>query len=84
MKNKEPFRRKLVRFYFTVKGFFREKKLKSGQYYTSRHIPNSRFMYVGKKMFYKATAKVICPGVAYTSQDSVTYKYWEIGILDFK
>lgn len=84
MKNKEPFLRKVIRLFFSIKGFFMEKKMKNGMYYVSKHFPDSRFMYVGKKMFYKATAKVVCPGVAYTSQDSVTCKYWQIGIFDFK
>ena len=84
MKNKEPFRRKLVRLYYTIKGFFKEKKLITGEYYVSRHIPDSRLMYRGKRTFYRAFAKVVCPGVAYSSQDKKVYKYWEIGILDFK
>ncbi len=84
MKNKEPFRRKLVRFYYAVKGFFREKKMANGKYYSTEHIPNARFMYRGKRTFYKACVKTVCPGVAYFGQDKITYKYWEIGILDFK
>lgn len=84
MKNKEPFRRKLVRLFYTIKGFFAEKNMRTGLYYSSAHLPNSRYMYVGNKTFYRAFVKEVCPGVAYSSQDKVTYKYWEIGILDFK
>lgn len=41
-------------------------------------------MYRGKRLFYRAYAASPYPGVIYQSQDKVTYKYWEIGILDFK
>lgn len=84
MKNKEPFRRKIVRLYYTIKGFFAERKMEKGCYYATKHIPNSRFMYRGKRLFYRAYAASPYPGVIYQSQDKVTYKYWEIGILDFK
>lgn len=83
-KNKEPFRRKLVKFYYTIKGFFKEKKMKIGRYYTSEHLPNRRYMYRGERTFFFAHQEVVYPGVAYSSQDKVTYKYWEIGILNFK
>lgn len=84
MKNKETMRRKIVKIYYAIKGFFLEKKMKSGLYYISKYMPDSRFMYVGKRMFYKAIEKVVAPGVVYHDQKSVTYKYWEIGILNFK
>lgn len=84
MKNKEPFRRKIVRFYFSVKGWFRCRKMKFGEYYVSRHIPNSRFMYRGKRTFYQAIAASPCPGVIYTDQKKKVYPYWQIGIFDFK
>ena len=40
-------------------------------------------MYRGKRTFYKAFAAQVGP-VTYTSQEEKTYKFWEIGILDFK
>lgn len=84
MKNKESLKKKITRLYFSVKGFFIEKKMKNGMYYTTEHIPNSKFMYVGNRMFYRAFVKQVCPGVVYQDQDKVTYKYWEIGILNFE
>jgi len=84
MKNKESLKKKITRLYFSVKGFFIEKKMKNGMYYTTEQIPNSRFMYVGNRMFYKAFAVSPAPGVVYTDQKKVTYKFWEIGILGFK
>ena len=84
MKNKETLKKKLVRGYFSIKGFFDERKMKSGLYYSSENLPGSRLMYVGKRTFYRAFIKQVCPGVAYQDQDKVIYKYWEIGILNFR
>ena len=40
-------------------------------------------MYRGKRTFYKAFT-AMCGPVAYTSQEEKTYKFWEIGVLNFK
>lgn len=40
-------------------------------------------MYRGKRTFYKAFA-AMCGPVEYHSQEEKTYKFWEIGVLDFK
>ena len=57
--------------------------MQKGKYYASKYISNSRFMYRGKRTFYKAFAAQVGP-VTYTSQEEKTYKFWEIGVLDFK
>ena len=75
--------KKITKLYYTIKGFFIEKKMQKGEYYASKHISNSRFMYRGKRTFYKAFAAQVGP-VTYTSQEEKTYKFWEIGVLDFK
>ena len=57
--------------------------MKKGEYYVTKHIPNSRFMYRGKDVFYRAD--IVQVGLAiYTSQEEKTYKFWEIGVLNFK
>lgn len=86
MKNKEkiPFRRRLVKFYFSIKGWWRTRKMVVGEYYVSKHIPNSRFMWRGNRTFYQAFAASPCPGVMYTDQRKKVYPYWQIGIFDFK
>lgn len=84
MKNKEPFRRKLVRLFYTIKGWFKTRKMIVGEYYVSKYIPNSRLMWRGNNTFYQAYAASPCPGVIYEDQRKKTYKYWEIGILEFK
>ena len=73
----------ITKTYYTIKGFFIEKGMQKGEYYASKHISNSRFMYRGKRTFYKAFAAQVGP-VTYTSQEEKTYKFWEIGVLDFK
>ena len=73
----------ITKTYYTIKGFFIEKKMQKGEYYASKHISNSRFMYRGKRTFYKAFAAQVGP-VTYTSQEEKTYKFWEIGVLDLK
>lgn len=73
----------ITKTYYTIKGFFIERKMQKGKYYASKHISNSRFMYRGKRTFYKAFAAQVGP-VTYTSQEEKTYKFWEIGVLDFK
>ena len=57
--------------------------MKKGEYYVTKHIPNSRFMYREKNIFYKAVAVQVGP-VTYTSQEKRTFSFWEIGVLDFK
>ena len=73
----------ITKTYYTIKGFFIEKKMQKGKYYASKYISNSRFMYRGKRTFYKAFAAQVGP-VTYTSQEEKTYKFWEIGVLNFK
>lgn len=75
--------KKITKIYYTIKGFFIEMRMKKGQYYVSKHIPNSRFMYRGDKNFYKAFAAQV-NGMVYTSQEEKTYKFWEIGVLGLK
>ena len=82
--SKEPFKKKIVRLYYSIKGWLIERKMNIGEYYSSKHIPNSRLMYRGNHTFYRAYVKCVCPGVAYESQEKKTFKYWEIGILKFK
>lgn len=86
MKNKfftEKGVKKITKAYFTIKGFFIRLKMKKGEYYATKHIPNSRFMYRGKDVFYRAFVEQVGP-VTYTSQEKRTYRYWEIGVLNFK
>ena len=84
MKNRETLRKKLVRFFYSVKGWRNTLKMTIGDYYVSKHIANSRFMWRGNRTFYKASAVSTNFGAVYTEQKKVVYKYWEIGILDFK
>ena len=84
MKNKETFKKKIVRLYYTIKGWNIERKMKVGKYYVSKHIPNSRLMYRGNHTFYQAYAASPYPGVIIEDQRKRTFKYWEIGIFDFK
>ena len=84
MKNKENFRRRLVKAYYAIKGWSIARKMKVGEYYSSEHINNSRFMYRGKHLFYEAFLASPYPGVVYQEQRKRTFKYWEIGIFDFK
>lgn len=73
----------ITKAYYSIKGFFIRKKMKRGKYYVTKHIPNTRFMYRGKNVFYRAFAAQVGP-VTYTSQEEKTYKFWEIGVLNFK
>ena len=75
--------KRIIKIYYTIKGFFIERNMQKGEYYASKHISNSRFMYRGKRTFYKAFA-AMCGPVEYHSQEEKTYKFWEIGVLDFK
>ena len=75
--------KRIIKAYYSIKGFFIRKKMKRGEYYVTNHIPNTRFMYRGKNVFYRAFAAQVGP-VVYTSQEEKTYKFWEIGVLDFK
>lgn len=75
--------KRITKIYYTIKGFFIERNMQKGEYYASKHISNSRFMYRGKRTFYKAFAAQVGP-VTYTSQEEKTYKFWEIGVLNFK
>ena len=68
----------ITKAYYSIKGFFIRKKMKRGEYYVTKHIPNTRFMYRGKDVFYRAFAAQVGP-VTYTSQEEKTYKFWEIG-----
>ena len=83
-KNKEPFKKRFVRFCYSVKGWFMERKMKVGEYYVSEYITNRRMLYRGNRTFYVAFAASPCPGVVYTDQRKKQYKYWEIGVLNFK
>ena len=73
----------ITKAYYSIKGFFIRKKMKRGEYYVTKHIPNTRFMYRGKNVFYRAFAAQVGT-VTYTSQEEKTYKFWEIGVLNFK
>ena len=75
--------KRITKAYYSIKGFFIRKKMKRGEYYVTKHIPNARFMYRGKRTFYKAFA-AMCGPVEYHSQEEKTYKFWEIGVLNFK
>lgn len=83
MKEKETLKKRIVRFYYSVKGWNIERKMEIGKYYSSKHIPNSRLMYRGNHTFYQAYAASPCPGVIVEDQRKRTFRYWEIGILDF-
>ena len=73
----------ITKAYYSIKGFFIRKKMKKGENYVTKHIPNARFMYRGKDVFYRAFTAQADP-VTYTSQEEKTYKFWEIGVLNFK
>ena len=75
--------KKITKTYYTIKGFFIEMRMRKGEYYISKHISNSRFMYCGKRTFYKAFT-AICGPATYISHAEKTYKFWEIGVLNFK
>ena len=40
-------------------------------------------MYRGKDVFYRAFTAQVGPAI-YASQEEKTYKFWEIGVLNFK
>ena len=84
MKNKEPLKKRIVRFGYSVKGWLMERRMKVGEYYVSEYITNRRMMYRGNRTFYVAYAASPCPGVVFTDQQKREYKYWEIGVLNFK
>lgn len=85
MKEKETLKKRIVRLFYTIKGWNTERKMKVGEYYSSKHIPNSRLMYRGNHTFYQAFMAVVSPiGAVFEDQRKRTFKYWEIGILDFK
>ena len=73
----------LVKKFYTIKGFFIEKRLKKGEYYTSKFLPNYRMMYSGNKTFYRAFSRM-CEQVEVFYQDEWKYELWEIGILKLK
>ena len=75
--------KRITKAYYFIKGFFIRIKMKKGEYYVTKYIPNSRFMYRGKNVFFKAFAVQVGPAT-YTSQEKKTYKFWEIGVLNFK
>lgn len=75
--------KKITKAYYSIKGFFIEMRMRKGEYYISKHISNSRFMYRGKRTFYKAFTAMCGPAI-YTLQEEKTYKFWEIGVLNFK
>lgn len=75
--------KKIIKAYYSLKGFFIRIRMKKGEYYVTKHIPNSRFMYRGKDVFYRAFEVQVGP-TTYTSQEEKTYKFWEIGVLNFK
>ena len=77
-------KRKIVKLYYTIKGWNIERKMVVGDYYVSKHAPDSRYMYRGNGTFYMAYAKYVCPGVVYQNQEKKTFEHWEIGIFDFK
>ena len=57
--------------------------MKKGVYYVTKHLPYSRYMYVGNKTFYVAN-EVNIEIITYFNQEKRICKYWEIGVLDFK
>ena len=75
--------RNIIKFYYSLKGFIKEKCMKKGEYYITKHLPYSRYMYVGNKTFYVAKEQII-EILTYFSQEKRVCKYWEIGILNFK
>lgn len=75
--------KKITKAYYSIKGFFIRIRMKKGDYYVTKHIPNSRFMYRGKDVFYKTFIAQVDSAI-YTSQEEKTYCLWEIGVLNFK
>ena len=75
--------RNIVKFFYTIKGFFQELFMKKGEYYETEHLPYSRYMYVGNKTFYVAN-EVNIEIMTYFNQEKRKCKYWEIGVFDFK
>jgi hypothetical protein len=75
--------KRITKAYYSIKGFFKEKRMKKGEYYTSKYLPNYRLMYVGDGTFYRAFSRM-CGQVETFYQDEGRYELWEIGILKFK
>ena len=71
-----------LRLYHTIRGYFMLKKFVHGKYYSTKHIPNTRYYYNEGNEFYAAFAAVVCPGVAYEDQRKNTFKTWEISVIN--
>lgn len=84
------FKKKLVKFYFTVKGLRKRVFLRKGCVYTSDKIPDNRnvirrYYYRGNNTFFITTQGLERTyGVEFFDSKLHTYKNWELGILDFK
>lgn len=84
-------KKKIVKVYFTIKGYFVSKfRLRSGGKYKAlslepRNGYNVDYYYRGNRTFCCITdALVNGTGVQYSDTKIKKYKYWEIGVLNFK
>lgn len=82
--SKETLKMRVARLYYTIKGYFLTRKMVVGEYYSSEHVQNSRYMYRGDRTFYRAYAASPVPGVVFESQEKLVLDYWKIGILNLK
>ena len=82
---KNNFRRSIVKLFFSVKGWFKEKKFKENTCYTTHTSPNVYKVYRGDRTFYQ-TVNVVDNqyGVQYSSGSPRKYAYWEIGVMKWK
>jgi hypothetical protein len=85
MINKQSIVRTYIKIKFGIKGFFKSFKLEKKTVYYTNAVPGRYYTYLGDRQF----GYVIHTAVGYVEYMSGPiktnkYKYWELGMLDFK
>ena len=80
---KSNFKKWTLRSYHSIRGWFMLMGFKHGEYYRSKHFPNTRFYYNKGNEFYSAFMANV-GFVTYEDQRKRTFKNWEISLFDFK
>lgn len=87
MKNKDRIKkilRFLIKVKYTIKGYFSYLKLEEKQVYYSKHLQNKLYTYLGDRKFGYVIYQMIGFAEYYDKRQTNKYKFWELGMLDFK
>lgn len=73
-----------IKIKYTISGYFKYLKLKEKNVYYSKELPGKLYTYLGDRKFGYVIHQMIGFAEYYDKRQTNKYKFWELGMLDFK